>query len=121
MRPDQARRLDFAVHTAPLPAGGTEIAVFGELDFTTAAQVREVLEQVLGGDGEVVVDLRACAFIDSSGLAALAGAALRLKEEGRHLVIRGVRDRVRRTFEIAGLTSQGSLTIEPSPGAHPPG
>jgi anti-anti-sigma factor len=77
--------------------------------------VREALEQAMEEPGEVLIDMRACSFIDSMGIAVLAGAAERMREEGRHLVIRGVGRRVMRTFEIAGLAGNPAITIEPEP------
>lgn len=112
MRPDPAPPVPFSVHVAPLAEGGTEVAVFGELDAAVAERMREGLDEALRSPGEVVIDLRACSFIDSMGIALLAGTATRLKDEGRHLVLRRVGKRVLRTFEIAGLASGPSITIE---------
>jgi hypothetical protein len=42
----------------------------------------------------------------------IAGAAARLKDDGRHLVIIGAGTRMLRTFEIAGLTDNPLITIE---------
>lgn len=112
---EEGRRLRFAVHSVRLAEGGTEVTVFGDLDIDTAGRLREELDAAVKGGGQVVIDLRACPFIDSSGLAALAGAAVRLDEQGRLLVIRGVGERVLRTFEIAGLSRRNSLRIEAAP------
>ena len=118
MRSDELQHLDFSLHEAPLRGGGTEITVFGELDLANAGKLRAALERALGGEGDVVIDMRACAFIDSSGVGALAGVALRLDEQRRHLLLRGVRERVLKTFRIAGLTAHSSLTVEPYTDAH---
>jgi anti-anti-sigma factor len=115
MRPDDGRHLEFAVHSAPLTMGGTEVTVFGDLDLHTADRVRDELDRAIAGEGRLVIDLRACSFIDSTGVAALARTAVRLDEQGRSVVIRGVGERVMRTFRIAGLTDRDSLTIEPEP------
>lgn len=104
----------FAVHAAPLEEGGTEVAVFGELDHATATGVQEELDSAVGAGGEVRLDLRACTFIDSSGVGVIVACALRLKETGRTLQIRGARQRVRRTFEIAGLAGHDSVRFEPA-------
>ncbi len=88
--------------------------MFGELDAASAARMQESLEEAVGTPGEVVIDMRACTFIDSMGIAVLAGAAARLKDDGRHLVLRGVGGRALRTFEISGLADSPSITIEPA-------
>lgn len=89
------------------------MTVFGELDLATAPQMRRDLERAIAQDNGVTIDLRACSFIDSTGIAALVGAAWRLKEQGRKLHIRGVRDRVRRAFELAGLAAHEAIVLEP--------
>ncbi len=89
--------------------------MFGELDLATAPRLKQALEQAVEVPGELVIDMRACSFIDSMGIAVLAGTASRLREDGRHLVIRGVGRRVMRTFEIAGLAGGPAITIEQEP------
>ena len=115
MRPTDHSSLitDFSVHVAPRPEGGTEIMIFGELDLATEPDVREAVDQALAADGDVVIDLRACGFVDSRGVALLAQAAIRLQREERALVLRGVQERVARTFHIAGLDTSPSITVEP--------
>jgi len=104
---------DFSVHVAPSPEGGTDVAVFGELDLATLDQVEAALDKAVYAGGPVVIDLRACGFIDSRGIGALIKVALRLREDHRKLVIRGAQDRMLRTFERAGVTTMDHLTIEP--------
>ncbi len=60
----------------------------------------------------MVVDLRACAFVDSRGIGALIEAALKLQEEDRKLILRGAHARVLRTLQIAGLTDSDLLELE---------
>jgi anti-sigma B factor antagonist len=115
MSSDEHLHLDFAVHSAPLADGGTEITIFGDLDLHTVGEMRAALEPALANEGPIVIDLRACPFVDSSGLGALAGAAVRLDERGRSLVIRGVGPRVLRTFQVAGIADRDSITVEPGP------
>ena len=117
MPPDSTPTTDFAVHVAPTPDGGTDVAVFGELDLATAAKVEAALGDAFEADGEVVLDLRACGFIDSTGIAVLIKTALRLREQGRIFRIRGVQERVMRILELAGISSMEQLEVEP----HVPG
>jgi anti-anti-sigma factor len=112
MHPDPTIPTSFSVHVAPRAEGGTQVTIFGELDGVTAPQAQEALERAVNEPGKVVIDLRACGFIDSMGIAVIAGAASRLKDDGRHLVIIGAGTRMLRTFEIAGLTDGPLITIE---------
>ena len=70
----------------------------------------------LESDGEIELDLRACGFVDSMGIAILVNAARRLSQEGRRLTIRGARDRVRRIFDLAGLSAHRCIVFEPENG-----
>ena len=113
---------DFSVHTAPTDDGGTEITIFGELDLATVGPVNEAVAGALEATGHVVIDLRACPFVDSRGIAVLARAAVSLRSQNRMLHIRGVQGRVKRILDIAGLTTSDLLTVElePSPSEPPP-
>lgn len=106
---------DFSVHVAPSD-GGTNVAIFGELDMATLPAVERAVEEAMGATGPVVLDLRACVFVDSRGIALLVRTALRLQEEGRELRIRGVQERVTRILDLAGLSDSGLFVMEP-PGA----
>ena len=112
MPPDTSRS-DFSVHVAPHAQGGTNVAIFGELDLATANVVADALDEAIESDGEVVIDLRACGFVDSQGIAVLIKAALRLGEQGRKLQIKGVQERVMRILELAGITGMDQLVVEP--------
>ena len=104
---------DFSVHVAPSPGGGTDVSIFGELDLATVDEVEGALGAALDADGPVTIDMRACGFVDSRGIAVLVKAALRLRHEGRDLKMVGVQDRVMRTLERAGVTSMDHLEFEP--------
>ena len=88
------------------------MTIYGELDLATVDRVRAALGEAVAGKGPVVVDLRACVFVDSRGLGALIEAALKLQEQERKLVLRGVQARVMRTLQIAGLTDSELLEVE---------
>ena len=58
----------------------------------------------------MTLDLRELDFIDSSGLGVLVGARRRLGEVAGTLEICGLRQPVRRVFEIAGLAEVFTIT-----------
>ena len=67
--------------------GACTSSLRGELDLATAPELERLLEE-RGGD-EVVVDLRALEFMDSSGVRVLvAGHALAGREGGRLAIVR---------------------------------
>lgn len=104
----------FSVNTAA-DAASFVIAVDGELDIATVAVLQSAFARALRHEAaEIVVDLTACAFIDSTGI----GALLRLEREvaaadGRALLILPGPAQVQRTFSTCGL-----LKVLPFPDDH---
>ena len=59
------------------------VAVSGEVTFSNVAELNRRLDAAFGGDTcDVVVDLSAVTFIDSSGLSALLTASKQARERG---------------------------------------
>jgi anti-sigma B factor antagonist len=103
---------EFSVHVNARAEGGSAVTIYGDFDLATAPRVREALDRAIEAGGEVLVDLRACGFIDSTGIGVLVSAMVRLEEEGRVIRFRGAKERVRHTFDIAGVTSRDSVVFE---------
>lgn len=87
-----------------LSDGAYVIAVYGELDVSTVAEVREHLLRAEASDAsEIVVDLSALHFMDSTGVHLLHEAHLRSRADGDRLrMLRGPAE-VHRVLEICGL------------------
>jgi anti-anti-sigma factor len=119
LKPSALPHTEFSVHVAPSGDGGTVVTIFGELDLATVDRVQIAMAEAIDATGPVVVDLRACGFVDSRGIGVLAKAAVRLHEEGRDVLFKGVQPRIMRTLEIAGLTDWDQLKIEPEPEPEP--
>ena len=86
-------------------ATGTIVAR-GEIDLASSPEFRVAIHDLLdAGVRDVVVDLTAVSFIDSSGLGVLVGALKRVNELGGDagLVLVGLDGPARRVFEITGL------------------
>ena len=68
---------------------GAIVEAVGEVDLTTAPQLRESLMTAVNGSEKspVIVDLSRVDFIDSAGLALLVEARKKLSPEGRSLSI----------------------------------
>ncbi len=106
--------LGFSVSVAPSPGGGSVVTVIGELDVAASVGLRGAFEKAMENYGEpITVDMRACSFVDSSGIATLVGAARRLHDEGSMITIQGAQDRVRRILDIAGLSKNHWVALEP--------
>ena len=82
----------------------SQLHLRGELDVAAAAEVRNVVRELMGGGIRVMtVDLSATSFVDSTGLGVLLWAEHRLRAAGGELVVINAHGRVERTFELAGL------------------
>ena len=80
------------------------VAVTGEIDLFTAPEFKQYVSAAIdAGVANVVVDLSATTFIDSSSLGVLIGAHRRLKLRGGSLVIVCDNEAIIRTFRILSL------------------
>jgi anti-sigma B factor antagonist len=76
----------------------------GEIDASTAAEMRRHLEEALDGDAtRVVADLTEVDFLDSAGLGVLVEAHRRLEEADRALVVRVSNPSTVRVLAITGM------------------
>lgn len=86
----------------------------GELDIATADQLQAaVIECLNRGCAQVVVDLRAVTFLDSSGIKALIAGHRRAQEltAGVTLIVGG--GGTRRALELTGLLDYMSVELAP--------
>lgn len=81
--------------------GPTRVVVAtGEIDLATVPQFHEALARAAASGEKVVVDLRACTFIDSTGIHEL----VLLRRRSPDLAILADSPMIRRTFEVIGLS-----------------
>jgi anti-sigma B factor antagonist len=84
----------------------TVLSVKGEIDVYSAPRLRErLVELVSQGHRQIVVDLEAVDFLDSTGLGVLVGGLKRLRSHDGELSIVCSQSRILKVFEITGLTS----------------
>jgi anti-anti-sigma factor len=77
----------------------------GELDIATTPQLERELREPQSQARLVVIDLRGLAFIDSSGVHAIADAGTRIRQRGhRMLLLRGAPD-IDRVFALTGSSA----------------
>ena len=80
------------------------LAIRGELDLAAAPHLSEVLSDVIRGEAtDVVADLSAVSFIDSTGLAVLLNALRRLTRARRRFGVVIGNGAVARAFEVTRL------------------
>lgn len=83
--------------------GRVWVTAAGELDLVAAPDLEHELRRIIGSgsDAEIVLDLRAVPFVDSSGLRAVLLGATQARDAGRRLAVLTGDGQVRRTIELA--------------------
>jgi anti-sigma B factor antagonist len=88
-------------------AYGAVVAIAGELDLATVAQVREAFaSEALAHADAVVVDLTEVEFMDSTGLSALLTFESDLKARRRRLAIACPEGAARLVLDVAGVAER---------------
>lgn len=93
----------FQIQTTEVDAERARISVHGELDIATAAELERELRAGLSC-GDVVLDLQAVSFMDSSGLRAVLVASREAREAGRRLLVLPGTGQVLRVIETAQVS-----------------
>jgi len=97
--------MDLGLDVTEYDSGISVLAVRGEVDVYTAPRLREKLvELVSKGQHNIVVDLEAVDFLDSTGLGVLVGGLKRLRSHDGDLSLVCTQQRILKVFEITGLT-----------------
>ena len=83
----------------------TVVSVGGEIDVYTAPKLREaLLELVNAGRYQLIVDVEAVDFLDSTGLGVLVGGLKRVRANDGNLRVVCTQERLLKIFRITGLT-----------------
>jgi anti-sigma B factor antagonist len=122
--------MDFRLSTVDLGEGLFSVAVVGEVDLSTAPELKAALGEVIeSGAHGVLVDLSGATFIDSTTLGVLMGAVKRLRPQGGELAISCHDPNIRKIFEITLLdrvfrifdtAEEGVSHLRLAAGAEPP-
>lgn len=87
--------------------GATRVSVVGEVDVSNASELREQVDAVLAeGPSAVTVDLAEVAYIDSTGIGVLVGAATRAAEGHVAFKVANPQANVRRVLGLLGVEQQ---------------
>ena len=90
------------------------LRVSGEVDASNAALLGKALAAETARGGEVTVDLRDVAFLDSTGLEHLIRAARDLEGTGR-LILVSPQQPIRRLFELVLLDRRSNVEVRDDP------
>ena len=82
---------------------GSMLRINGELDISTADQLRRAVAPYVAAGGKLVLDLSQVTFCDSTGLAVLVGIHKRLTATGGGLELYAPVQRVQHLLTITGL------------------
>lgn len=78
----------------------------GDEDLTTQGARRSVLSRALKVRDDLIVDLSELSFADASLMVDLAALAVRLRQRGRRLLLRGAQPQIHTLIELVGLHRQ---------------
>lgn len=102
--------MDLSIEVDESHAPFVVVAVSGEVDIATAPKLREKLVELSSqGAQQVVVDLEAVEFLDSTGLGVLIGGMKRLRGLDGDLTLVCTQPRILKVFEITGLNRAFSI------------
>jgi anti-sigma B factor antagonist len=105
--------VEFAITDRKVDSATHIVAVSGEIDLFTAPEFKQRMSAPIdAGCSNLIVDLTATTFIDSSSLGVLIGAHRRLKLRGGTLVVVCENEPIVKTFKITGL--DGVFTLAAS-------
>ncbi|MFA9270316.1 MAG: STAS domain-containing protein [Baekduiaceae bacterium] len=96
--------------TVDLAGAWTVVRPVGEIDLATAGRVEQA---AAGADGDVVIDLRAVTFLDSSALRLLIQEERRAREGGHAFAVVPGGPEVQRLLQIAGLDARLRVLEDP--------
>jgi anti-sigma B factor antagonist len=93
--------------TTAQTGGVAVIALYGDLDFGAAEQVKRAINDVIErGQSRIVVDLAGVSYIDSSGLGAVVITMKRARAVGGDLRLCGLQEDVQASLAMTGLIKQ---------------
>ena len=97
--------MELTLSVYPEPPGYTVVKVSGEIDVYTAPALREkLISLVEEGSYQIIVDMEAVEFLDSTGLGVLVGGLKRVRGYEGWIDLVCTNNRILRVFKITGLS-----------------
>lgn len=90
-------------HAVREEAQGLVVSFRGDVDLENSPRAREVLLRCVAQQKDLLVDLSAVSYIDSSGVASLVEAFQASKKNGRRFALVAVNDSAMRVLQLARL------------------
>jgi anti-anti-sigma factor len=106
---------EFAI-SAAVRDGRVYVTLRGELDLATAPEFEQLVTEHIDAGRDLVVDLRALEFMDSSGIRVLVAAHTRAGREGTklHIVRPEPGSAVAKIVEVSGLDGELNIVDDPA-------
>lgn len=102
--------MELTIATKPAPEV-YGVAVTGEVDISNAAKLRDAIDMALEQPTEAVeLDFEHVAYIDSTGVGVLVGAAHHAQERGKRFSIVHAQPGVMRVAQLLGVDKEISIT-----------
>jgi anti-sigma B factor antagonist len=92
------------------------VTVAGEIDAYTAPKLKEELSPFTEVDNTIIVNLKNVSYLDSTGLGAFVSLFKQLKKNEGELKLTGLSDRLKRLFNITGLSNVMNISGNPEDG-----
>jgi anti-sigma B factor antagonist len=94
------------------------IAVDGRFDNLSAVEVTAAIERAIQRTAQLIVDLTAVPFLDSTALATLVRGMRRCRERGGDLYLAGLQQPVYMIFDLTRLNKAFSIYVDAQQAAH---
>lgn len=98
--------MELNINTIPNPERYV-IAVGGEIDISNASKLRDAIDLALEQPTELVsLDFAGVAYIDSTGIGVLVGAAHHAEEHGKRFEVVNAQPNVQRVAQLLGVAAE---------------
>lgn len=80
------------------------VVLCGEVDISSSQKFKDKLYRLIEDhEKNIVLDCKSLTYIDSTGLGILVGALKKIKQLDRTIIIKGLKDNIKKLFYITGL------------------